>query len=158
MALFPLCAHAESTYFRGYRFSAEVIPAATCGTFAGREGMAYSVRLSNPLPVRVAAALTVDGLNSIDGSATDAQYAPKWIIEPYGTIEVRGWQTGPESLRRFVITRASDSYARWRERMTGIPLDGRLGEIEVAYFWNSSDLQTEQRWRSRSGVVGAWPE
>src|SRR6185436_11390356 len=49
-------------------------------------GQEYEVRIRNPLPYRVAVALSVDGLNSIDARHTSAWNASKWVIEPYGTI------------------------------------------------------------------------
>jgi len=59
----------------------------------------------------VAVALSVDGLNSIDARHTSAWDAHKWVIEPYGTISVRGWQMSGESARRFYFTTERDSYA-----------------------------------------------
>jgi hypothetical protein len=43
-------------------------------------GERYSVRLYNPLPVRVAANLTVDGLNSISGKPSGISDGEKWLI------------------------------------------------------------------------------
>ncbi|HYG10609.1 MAG TPA: hypothetical protein VD835_11715, partial [Pyrinomonadaceae bacterium] len=43
------------------------------------EGEEYAIRLSNPLPVRVAVALSVDGLNTIDARRTTARDASKWV-------------------------------------------------------------------------------
>src|SRR6266498_2784012 len=48
-------------------------------------GAEYEVRIRNPLPYRVAVALSVDGLNSIDARYSSAWNASKWVIEPYGT-------------------------------------------------------------------------
>src|SRR5688572_9787185 len=56
------------------------------------EGAEYEVRIRNPLPFRVAVALSVDGLNTIDARRTTAWNASKWVIEPYGTINITGWQ------------------------------------------------------------------
>src|SRR5437868_9016224 len=47
------------------------------------EGAEYELRIRNPLPVRVAVALSVDGLNSIDARHTTAWEASKWVIGPY---------------------------------------------------------------------------
>lgn len=75
------------------------------------EGAEYEVRVHNPTGARVAVALSVDGLNSIDARHTSAWDAHKWVIEPYGTISVRGWQMSGESARRFYFTTERDSYA-----------------------------------------------
>ena len=71
----------------------------------------YELRIHNPTASRVAVALAVDGLNSIDARHTSAWDAHKWAIEPYGTIYVRGWQMSSESARRFYFTTERDSYA-----------------------------------------------
>jgi hypothetical protein len=75
------------------------------------ENAEYEVRIHNPTGSRVAVALAVDGLNSIDARHTSAWEAHKWVIEPYGTISVRGWQMSGESARRFYFTTERDSYA-----------------------------------------------
>ena len=46
------------------------------------KGREYAIRLRNPFPVRVAIALSVDGLNTIDARHTDAADARKWVLDP----------------------------------------------------------------------------
>ena len=75
------------------------------------ENAEYELRIHNPLGSRVAVALAVDGLNSIDARHTSAWDGHKWVIEPYGTIHVRGWQMSSENARRFYFTTERDSYA-----------------------------------------------
>jgi hypothetical protein len=75
------------------------------------ENAEYEVRVHNPTGSRIAVALSVDGLNSIDARHTSAWDAHKWVIGPYGTIHVRGWQMSGESARRFYFTTERDSYA-----------------------------------------------
>jgi hypothetical protein len=75
------------------------------------ENAEYELRVHNPTGSRVAVALAVDGLNSIDARHTSAWDGHKWVIEPYGTIHVRGWQMSGESARRFYFTTERDSYA-----------------------------------------------
>jgi hypothetical protein len=75
------------------------------------ENAEYELRIHNPTGSRVAVALAVDGLNSIDARHTSAWDAHKWVIEPYGTIHVRGWQMSSENARRFYFTTERDSYA-----------------------------------------------
>ena len=72
------------------------------------EGAEYEVRIRNPYPYRVAVALSVDGLNSIDARRTSAWNASKWVIEPYGTISVGGWQMSSSRARRFYFTTERD--------------------------------------------------
>src|ERR1041384_3136954 len=71
----------------------------------------YEIRIYNPLPDRVAVALAVDGLNSIDARHTTARAASKWVIEPYSTITIGGWQMSSTRARRFYFTTERDSYA-----------------------------------------------
>ena len=74
------------------------------------QGAEYELRLRNPLPDRVAVALSVDGLNTIDAEQTSAWNASKWVIEPYQTITISGWQMSSERARRFYFTTERDSY------------------------------------------------
>jgi hypothetical protein len=89
----------EALYGRGRRY------------VEAREGAEYELVLRNPLPVRVAVALSVDGLNTIDARRTSAWDASKWVIEPYGTIRISGWQMSSSHARRFYFTNERDSYA-----------------------------------------------
>lgn len=74
-------------------------------------GAEYELRIRNPYPVRVAVALSVDGLNTIDARHTSAWNASKWVIEPYSSITIGGWQMSSERARRFYFTSERDSYA-----------------------------------------------
>ena len=55
-------------------------------------GEDYVLRVTNPTGRRVAVALSVDGLNTINAKHTDPKNAPKWILDPWETIEISGWQ------------------------------------------------------------------
>ena len=76
-----------------------------------REGSEYELVVRNPLGVRVAVALSVDGLNTIDARRTSSWESSKWVIEPYGTARIKGWQTSSTNARRFYFTTERDSYA-----------------------------------------------
>lgn len=80
---------------------------------AGRE---YSLRLSNRSGERVAVALAVDGLNSIDARTTAAWHAAKWVLGPWETVSIDGWQTSSRSARRFFFTTEERSYGAWLGR------------------------------------------
>src|SRR5213593_1837314 len=54
-------------------------------------GASYALRLTNPTPYRVAVALSVDGLNSIDAQHTDPRSAAKWVLGPYESTVISGW-------------------------------------------------------------------
>jgi hypothetical protein len=91
-------------------------------------GAEYALRIHNPLPVRVAVALSVDGLNTIDARHTTAHDASKWVIQPYGTITVTGWQMSRTHARRFYFTSERDSYANKLGRAED------LGVISAVFF------------------------
>ena len=91
-------------------------------------GAEYEVRIRNPLPYRVAVALSVDGLNSIDARRTSAWNASKWVIEPYGTIHINGWQMSSERARRFYFTTERDSYA------AKLGQTSNLGLVSAVFF------------------------
>src|SRR5215831_18045759 len=92
------------------------------------ENAEYELRIHNPLSMRVAVALSVDGLNTIDARHTSAWDAHKWVIEPYGTITVRGWQMSSENARRFYFTTERDSYA------AKLGQTANLGLISAVFF------------------------
>src|SRR6266550_1354655 len=92
------------------------------------ENAEYEVRVHNPIGSRIAVALSVDGLNSIDARHTSAWEAHKWVIAPYGTISVGGWQMSSESARRFYFTTERDSYA------AKLGQTANLGVISAVFF------------------------
>ncbi|MBC7932176.1 MAG: hypothetical protein H7Z38_16585 [Rubrivivax sp.] len=106
----------EALYGRGRRY------------VEAREGAEYEVVVRNPLPVRVAVALSVDGLNSIDARRTSSWDASKWVIEPYGTIRISGWQMSSSRARRFYFTTERDSYA------TKLGRASDLGVITAVFY------------------------
>lgn len=91
-------------------------------------GRPYVLRLENPTSHRVAVALSVDGLNTIDAQHTDSWSARKWIIEPYGSIEIPGWQVSGKSARRFVFTGEPNSYG------ASLGETANLGVIEAVFY------------------------
>ena len=93
-----------------------------------RRGAEYSLRLSNRSGIRVAVALAVDGLNSIDAKTTSAATAAKWVLDPWESITIDGWQTSQDAARRFVFTTEPDSYGAWLGRTDN------LGVIEAVVF------------------------
>lgn len=91
-------------------------------------GAEYEVRIRNPFAFRVAVALSVDGLNSIDARRTSAWNASKWVIEPYGTISINGWQMSSERARRFYFTSEQDSYG------AKLGQTSNLGVVSAVFF------------------------
>jgi len=92
------------------------------------ERQEYAVRIHNPLGVRVAVALTVDGMNSIDARRTTAYDARKWVIEPYSDVTISGWQMSGSRARRFYFSTERDSYGAKLGRTAN------LGVISAVFF------------------------
>lgn len=106
-----------------------------------RKNERYAVRIYNPLPVRAAVNLSIDGLNSITGSPCTPVSGKKWLIQPHSYIVVEGWQVSNQSLRRFYFTSKQRSYAAWQSNQWGQDLTVRCGMISAAYFWNRREIE-----------------
>jgi hypothetical protein len=91
-------------------------------------GRPYVLRVTNPLPCRVAVALAVDGLNTIDARHTGARSAAKWVLGPYETVEIPGWQVNGLDARRFFFTGERSSYGAWLGKTAD------LGVIEAVFY------------------------
>lgn len=92
------------------------------------KGREYAIRLRNPYGVRVAVALSVDGLNTIDARHTTASDARKWVLDPYETVTISGWQTSRSQARRFEFTTESQSYAQ------ALGKAANIGVISAVFF------------------------
>jgi len=88
----------------------------------------YAIQLRNPFGVRVAVALSVDGLNTIDARQTSAADARKWVLDPYETVTISGWQTTRTEARRFEFTTEERSYGQALGRTTN------FGVISAVFF------------------------
>jgi len=120
-------------------------------------GASYSLRLTNPTPYRVAVALSVDGLNTIDAKHTDARSASKWVLEPYESVVISGWQVNDRTARNFFFTGERHSYG------ASLGQTENLGVIEAVYFrerrheaWRYQPSFEEER-GSANGGVGSSP-
>ncbi len=92
------------------------------------EGREYAIHLRNPSPLRVAVALSVDGLNTIDARESTAAAARKWVIDAFGSLTIRGWQTSRSEARRFLFTSEARSYGQALGRTAN------LGLITAVFF------------------------
>ena len=91
-------------------------------------GRDYTIRISNPNPYRVAVALSVDGLNTIDAKHTDGWNASKWVLDPYESVDLEGWQVSDSAARRFVFTGERQSYG------AALGQTENLGVIEAIFY------------------------
>lgn len=143
-------AFANAVQYQGYTFEAFVIKSSGRRYTEFRDNNQlmlkvrpneeYSIVVRNPMPVRVGVAVSIDGLNSIDGKRTSTRNAKKWIIEPNSSITIAGWQTSSKTLRKFLFTEETAAYAQWKEKKEGKPYTRNMGVIGIAWFWNSQEL------------------
>ena len=73
-------------------------------------GSEYAIRLTNRSGQRIAVALAVDGLNTIDAETTSARDAAKWVLGPWQSVVISGWQMSSETARKFYFTTEQQSY------------------------------------------------
>ena len=92
------------------------------------EGRDYEIRITNPYPVRVAVALSVDGMNTIDARHTTAADGRKWVLGPHETITLSGWQVSLSEARRFHFTTEARSYGQ------SLGTTENLGVISAVFF------------------------
>jgi hypothetical protein len=118
----------QPTYWHDQRLYVEALK--------GRE---YAIRLRNPYGVRVAVALSVDGLNTIDARETTARNARKWVLGPYETVTISGWQTSRTHARTFEFTTEERSYGR------ALGKTANLGIISAAFFRERAPRYAERR-------------
>jgi hypothetical protein len=119
----------------GYSLSV-VVDGASVPEYAARhrvyvealKGKEFVLRVSNPTGRRVAVALSVDGRNVIDAKRTSSREAAKWVLGPWETIEVPGWQVSGATARRFFFTETSKSYAKW------LGDTANVGTIEAVFY------------------------
>jgi hypothetical protein len=113
-----------------------------------RKGREYAIRLRNPYPVRVAVALSVDGLNTIDARETTAAGARKWVLGPYEIVTISGWQTSQQEARRFEFTTEARSYGQ------ALGKTANLGVISAVFFRERVPAITQQTSKDMAGRLG----
>jgi hypothetical protein len=128
--------------------------------FPGRE---YSLRLTNNAGRRVAIAVSVDGLNSIDAKTTTAQAGSKWILGPYESIILDGWQTSSALARRFYFTTEKGSYGAWLGKtdnlgvIAAVVFRERLPETEQPMLFRERSAPAIPESRAEGGVPSGAP-
>jgi hypothetical protein len=115
------------------------------------QGREYAIRLRNPYAVRVAVALSVDGLNTIDARETTAADARKWVLGPYETVTLTGWQTSQTEARRFEFTTEARSYGQTLGKTAN------LGVISAVFFKERARTVTPQTSNDRAGRLAPAP-
>lgn len=88
----------------------------------------FTLRVSNPTAERVAVAISVDGRNVVDAKRTGERSATKWVLDPWQTLDIPGWQVSGDTARRFFFTETARSYAKWLGDTSNV------GTIEAVFF------------------------
>jgi hypothetical protein len=120
----------------------------------------YSVRLRNRTAERIAVALSVDGLNTIDARSTTARDARKWVLGPYESITLDGWQVSSTTARKFFFTTEEKSYGSWLGKTNNLGLIAaavfreRRGPISV---YHEPDVPFRQRREKSDGDESGAP-
>ena len=100
-------------------------------------------------------ALSVDGLNTIDARETTAAEARKWVLGPYETVTISGWQTSQLEAHRFEFTTEARSYGQ------ALGKTANLGVISAVFFKESGEpsdpLCRKQSCSLREVCVLTWP-
>ena len=76
----------------------------------GEVGREFTLQFKNNTADRVLARFSVDGLSVLDGKSTDKDKSG-YICDAYSSIEVTGWRTSLEEVRKFEFSTKEKSYA-----------------------------------------------
>ena len=115
------------------------------------KGREYAIRVRNPFGVRAAVALSVDGLNTIDARETTAANARKWVLAPYETVTISGWQTSQTEARRFEFTTEARSYGQ------ALGKTANLGVISAVFFKERVAIVSRDQNEARGRVDAPQP-
>jgi hypothetical protein len=93
----------------------------------GTPGHEYALRIRNCTGARVLVVASVDGVNVISGeTASPAQSG--YVLDPWGSVEIKGWRKNLQRTAAFFFTEHQNSYAA----RTGRP--DNVGVVGVAVF------------------------
>ena len=76
----------------------------------GEIGREFTLQFKNNTADRVLARFSVDGLSVLDGKSADKD-SSGYICDAYSSIEIAGWRTSLEEVRKFEFSSKGKSYA-----------------------------------------------
>lgn len=105
------------------------------------QGRNYSLELRNRTDRRIGVAISVDGINVVNGERSNlGSNEGMYVLDPYERAEIRGWRTSLEQVRRFVFVDEERSYASRTDQA-----NGDMGWIRVHAFRESRPAIRWQR-------------
>jgi hypothetical protein len=124
-----------------------------------KEGANYEITLSNRSGERLGAVIDVDGLNVISGDVEVRRSSHRpgrmYVLDPWSSVNVRGWRTSLSDIRRFVFVDERVSYAARSGKA-----NSKMGWIEVQVYrerhrpqppiWGERRLDEDARDRSEA--------
>ena len=93
----------------------------------GAPGHEYAVRIRNCTGARVLVVTSVDGVNVISGETASPSQSG-YVLDPWGSVEIKGWRKNLQRTAAFYFTEHQNSYAA----RTGRP--DNVGVIGVGVF------------------------
>jgi hypothetical protein len=111
----------------------------------------YALRLTNRTGRRMAVAVSVDGLNTIDAKSGSANNASKWVLDPWGSVTIGGWQVNPDAARTFFFTSEDKSYGAWLGATTNLGVIEAVAYRELAPPPRQPALERQKRDADRLG-------
>lgn len=112
----------------------------------GAPGHEYAVRIRNCTGARVLVVTSVDGVNVISGE-TAAPSQSGYVLDPWGSVEIKGWRKNLQRTAAFFFTEHQNAYAT----RTGRP--DHVGVIGVAVFREKAQpVARIERFRREQGA------
>ncbi|MGQ0658764.1 MAG: hypothetical protein ACT4NU_11845 [Chromatiales bacterium] len=99
----------------------------------GKPGNEYQIQVRNQSGGDVLTVVSVDGINVVSGETANWDQSG-YVLEPWNSMDIRGWRKNLERTAAFYFTRLPDSYAA----RTGRP--DNVGVIGVAVFQRRMDV------------------
>ena len=98
--------------------------------FEARPGAGYTLRLANRTHERLGAVVVVDGLNVVSGEREvigAGRPGRMYVLGPWDTVDIQGWRTSLDEVRRFTFVDERASYAARAGKA-----NSRMGWVEIA--------------------------
>jgi hypothetical protein len=116
--------------------------------------MEYEIRVSNHGPRRITAIVSVDGLSVINGRPASEAH-PGYIVEPGGSVLIKGWRRDRDTVAAFSFEDRAQSYASRVGRPENI---GVIGLIAIEEMTWSPRLPLEDKESFAPAARGALAE